>query len=255
LPIFEKRNMSKPKLFVSYSRKDVKYLEKFKVQIAALKRKGIIEDWNDQEIIGGDVWENTLKHQLEIADIIVFLVSADFIASDYIYDVEIKKAIERHRKGEVIVVPIIIRPCDFASLEISKFQALPKNAQSIFKWVDEDEAWLDVLLGIKKIFEGFKKNAPNTKKTESKAETVTNGSGSLKMKLAAGNLEEVNHQLLQITKAKDKDLHNSMIMQSSKYNRSKKEYTNDLLTVDQFKRSTAQIENALLAVVDELDLE
>lgn len=247
--------MSKPKLFVSYSRKDKKYLEKFKVQIASLKRKNIIEDWNDQEIIGGDVWEDILKHQLETADIIVFLVSPDFIASDYIYDIEVKKAIERHRKGEVIIVPIIIRPCDFNSLEISKFQALPKNAQPISKWVDDDEAWLDVLLGIKKIIERFQKKAPNTNKNDLKAGEAKEDSSSLKMKLAAGKLEEVINQLLQITKAKDTNMHNSMIMQSSKYNRSKKEYANDLLTVDQFKRSTAQIENALLAVLDELGLD
>lgn len=158
--------MSKIKTaFVSYSRKDNEYLEEFKVHIAGLKRNKLIEDWTDQEITPGKEWKNALKEKLHAADIIFFLVSPDFIASDYIHDVEIKTALERYDKGEVIVVPIVIRPCDFESLQIKRFQALPKDIKPISKWDDKDEAWLNVVEGIKKLLQSGN-TISNTKNIE-----------------------------------------------------------------------------------------
>lgn len=145
----------KPKLFVSYARKDILFLADFNVHMADLKRNGLIEQWTDQQINPGEEWEDALKRALETADIILFLVSPDFIASDYIQEIEVKKAMERHQEGDVIIVPVIIRPCDFSCLSISKFQALPPNAKPISSWENKDEAWLEVLHGIKKILKGF----------------------------------------------------------------------------------------------------
>lgn len=82
---------------------------------------------------------------------IIFLVSPDFIDSDFIYDFEIKKSLERHLRKDVIIVPIIIRPCDFESLTLSKFQSLPKNAEPISIWKNRDMAWLHVVRHLKKI--------------------------------------------------------------------------------------------------------
>lgn len=248
-------NMRKPKLFVSYSRIDVEYLEKLKVQIKGLKRNGLIEEWSDQQINPGVVWEDALKYELETADIILFLVSSDFIASDYIHDVEISKAIERHNKGEVIIVPVIIRPCDFASLSISKFQALPQNAKPVSRWEDKDEAWLDVLQGIKRIIEGFEKMTSNIKKKNPNGDTATDNSESLKMKIADGDIQKVINGLLKITKDKDNSHYNSVIMQSGKFNRLKKEVQDGLISGEQQRISTSKIESALLAIVDELGLE
>jgi len=147
--------------FISYSRKDLKYLEEFKVHISGLTRKGLIEDWTDQEIIPGKEWESILKEKLHSSDIIFFLVSPDFIASDYINDIEIKMALERYYRGEVIIVPIIIRPCDFDSIELNKFQALPKDLKPISIWSNVDEAWLNVIEGIKKLIKSVKLNRTN----------------------------------------------------------------------------------------------
>lgn len=85
------------------------------------------------------------------SQIILFLVSSSFMASNYIHDVEISEAIKRHEKGEVKIVPIIIRPCDYQSLPLSKYQGLPKDFNPISKWDDRDDAWLDVVNGIKKL--------------------------------------------------------------------------------------------------------
>jgi len=251
--------MSKPKLFVSYSRRDAEYLNEFKVHLAGLKRNKKIEVWTDQEIVPSDKWKQKLKQELETADIMVFLLSPDFIASDFIYEEEVMKAIERRNKGEVVILPIIIRPCDFSSTPLTDFQALPRNAEPISTWENKDEAWMNVVDGLKRTIDVIGKEmqpSNNDNQSNDNASSGTNPTASLddvRMKIAGGNIGEAINDLLEITKGKDH--YNSMIMQSSKYNRSKKEYANDLLTIDQYKRSTAQIENALLAIVDELGLD
>ena len=75
-------------------------------------------------------WDKIIKQELLDSDIILLLISSDFLASNYCYDIEIKKAIERHEKGEAKVIPIIVRPCDWKDLPFSKIQGLPKNANS-----------------------------------------------------------------------------------------------------------------------------
>jgi len=245
--------MNKPKLFVSYSRRDSEFLEDFKTHIAGLKRNDLIEEWIDQQINPGEVWEKTLKLELETADIIIFFVSSDFIASDYIHNVEVTKAIERHNNSEVIIVPVIIRPCDFQSTQLNIFQALPKNAEPVSKWEDKDEAWLNVVEGIKRIIEGFEKKTSN--KNKSNKDTTAKDTDSLKMKIAGGDIESAFTELLKITKGEGNSHYNSVIMQSGKYNRLKKEMQDGIISIEQQRISIAKIENALLAIVDELGLD
>lgn len=105
----------------------------------------------NDEVLPGIIWQEEINQWLSESDFIIFLVSPDFIASDFIYDFEIKKSLERHLRKEVIITPIIIRPCDFESLMLSKFQFLPKNAKPVSIWKDRDMAWLHVVLHLKKI--------------------------------------------------------------------------------------------------------
>jgi len=251
--------MSKPKLFISYAHEDELHLKQLTNRVKGLERQELIESWSDNEILPGMDWDDEIKSQLADADVIIFLISPDFIASEYIHKVELKNAVKRHNESEVIIIPVVIRPCDFSSLEIKKFQALPKGAKPISKWEDKDDAWLDVLQGIKKVINNIDKILK--KRVEKPANTNEDETGkedeaNLKMKIASGEMDEAIDELLKITKEKGKDdLYNSMIMQSSKYTRAKKEYSNDLLTLDQYKRSIAKIENALLAIADELGLD
>jgi len=249
-------HMSKPKLFVSYAHEDLAYLKTLNTQLKGLKRNELIEDWNDNEILPGSDWDDEIKSQLKSADIIIFLISSDFIASDYIHKVELKEAIKRHNNDEVIIIPVIIRPCDFTSLEIKKLQALPKGAKPISKWEDKDDAWLDVLKGVKKVIENFEKTSTKRdQKKDSTAGSSTDETGSLKMKIAGGDIETALNELLKITKGKDNSQYNSVIMQSGKFSRLKKEMQDGVISAEQQRISIAKIENALLAIVDELGLD
>lgn len=100
-------------------------------------------------ILPGSDWRAEIDSNLQSADIVLLLVSPDFIASDYCYDVEMATALRRHNLEQCIVIPIILRSVDFAPAPFASLQALPKNARPITLWADRDEAFLDVAKGIR----------------------------------------------------------------------------------------------------------
>src|SRR5947209_5500460 len=98
------------KIFFCYAHEDEPLLKRLKAQLRPLQRKGIIEVWNDRDINAGTEWEQEISKHLNTAHIILLLISPDFMNSDYCYSTEMKRALERHKRGEVRVIPIILRP-------------------------------------------------------------------------------------------------------------------------------------------------
>jgi hypothetical protein len=145
-------------VFFSYAHKDEVLRDKLATQLQLLKRQGIIAAWHDRQISAGTEWADQISQHLDTARIILLLISADFIASDYSYDIELKRALERHDAGEARVIPIILRPTDWRSAPFGKLQALPKDAKPITTWANEDEAFLDVALGIRRVAEQLRAN-------------------------------------------------------------------------------------------------
>ena len=145
--------MGTVRVFYSYSHADAELRTELDKQLSTLKRNEVIDDWFDGEIVAGTEWEEQILNNLNTADVILLLVSADFLASNFINNVELKRAIERHNRGEARVIPIILRPCDWHDLPsgspMGKLQALPKAAKAITTWSNQDEALLDVVKGIK----------------------------------------------------------------------------------------------------------
>lgn len=248
--------MNKSKIFISYSHKDREYVYELSTYLKGLIRNGLIETWSDSTIMPGSDWDSEIKSQLTEADIIILLVSSDFIASDYIHNVELKKAIVRHNNGEAIIIPVIIRPCDFSNLEIGKLQALPTGGKPISKWDDKDEAWLDVLNGIKKVIKSsepiLQKRKEKNKNKEFVSVKTEENDRSLKMKLADGKLELVINELLDITKEKDDDLHNSIIMLSGRFNSYKRNYNDRLISDEQADITKNRISKALISIINEI---
>lgn len=150
------------KVFISYSHKDESFKNSLVEHLSSLRRRGVIDSWNDRQIKAGDEWENEIDTHLNYADIVLLLISASFNASDYCTSNELKRALEKHESSEALVIPIILRACDWQDLPYSKLQGLPKDGTPIQSWDNEDEAWLDVVNGIKKSIENFEKK-DNTK--------------------------------------------------------------------------------------------
>ena len=149
-------------LFFSYAHEDEEMRDELAKHLSIMRRQGIISDWSDRDITAGSEWANAIDDNLNRADIILLLVSPDFIASDYCYDVEMTRALERHDAREAIVIPVILRPTRWQNAPFSKLQALPKNAKPVTKWNDQDEAFLYIAEAIHKVAEmQAKKPAPS----------------------------------------------------------------------------------------------
>jgi TIR domain len=137
------------KIFCSYSHKDETYLDELQISLSGLRRQGLIEEWHDREILAGQQWEKAIDNNLETSEIILLLVTPAFMSSDYVYEKEMSRALQRHERGEACVIPVIVRPADW-EWKLGHLQALPKDAKPITRWLDQDEAWLDVVRGIRK---------------------------------------------------------------------------------------------------------
>jgi hypothetical protein len=140
-------------IFYSYSHRDEKLRDALHTQLAPLVRQGIIKEWYDRQIAPGEEWADEIDEHLEAATIILLLISADFIASDYCWGKEMSRALERHDAGQARVIPIIVRPADWGAAPFGKLQALPKNAKAVTLWSNRDAAWVDVARGIRKTAE------------------------------------------------------------------------------------------------------
>ena len=137
-------------VFYSYAHADEDFRAELVKHLRLLERQGVITGWHDRNISAGTDWKNAIDDHLESAGIILLLISADFLASDYCYDFELKRAMERHAEGKARVIPIILRKCDWSSAPFGKLQALPKNARPVRNWDDPDEAYTDVVGGIRR---------------------------------------------------------------------------------------------------------
>lgn len=130
---------SKPKprsVFYSYSHKDEDLRDELDAHLKLLKRDGFISTWDDRKIRPGDEWDHVINENLNTADVILFLVSHHFLASQYCRDIEVKRAMERYQKREAILIPIIIKPCVWTSEDFAKLQVLPKNCRPLAEWPD-----------------------------------------------------------------------------------------------------------------------
>ena len=138
-----------PTLFFSYSHVDEALRNQFEVHLFALKRQGLIATWHDRRITAGSPVGPMIDANLDASQVVLLLVSSDFIASDYCYEREMARAMERHENGDARVVPVILRPCDWRDLPFAKLLATPRDGKPITTWPNIDEAFLDVERSIK----------------------------------------------------------------------------------------------------------
>jgi hypothetical protein len=138
-------------VFCSYAHEDETWLRKLETHLSLLKRQGLISFWHDRQILPGIDWVKTIDQHLETASVILLLVSADFLASDYCYSVEMKRAIEREALGEARVVPILVCPVDWKDAPFAHLQALPTDAKPLSSWRNQDTALADITAGIRRV--------------------------------------------------------------------------------------------------------
>src|SRR5436305_1994824 len=142
----------KVKVFISYACKDKNLRERLDSHLSSLKRQDYIDVWHDRDVGAGRDWKREIDVHLNDAQVILLLVSADFLASDYCYGIEMKRALERHELGEARVIPVILRPVYWEGMPFSHLQALPTAARPVTGpgWRNQDEAFADIVRGLRR---------------------------------------------------------------------------------------------------------
>ncbi|WP_219904704.1 GUN4 domain-containing protein [Stenomitos frigidus] len=134
-------------IFISYSKQDKELRDGLLSHLRPLEREGIIT-WHDRQILPGTEWDDEIRARLNAADIILLLLSADFLATDYCTQVEIPEALRRHQTNDAIVMPVILRHCGWQYTPLAAIQAYPEKAKPIKSWSDIDEAYTNVVDGV-----------------------------------------------------------------------------------------------------------
>jgi len=141
------------RLFYSYSHKDEELRKELEEHLSLLRRQGVISGWHDRMIGAGEEWKGQLDTNLEEAQIILLLISPSFLASDYCYDIETKRALDRHDKGEATVIPVLLRPVDWQGAPFFRLQGLPIDLRPVTTWTNRDEAFMNIAQGIRRAIE------------------------------------------------------------------------------------------------------
>lgn len=144
-------------IFYCYAHEDKALRTELAKHLSPLQRRGYIINWYDGEVLAGTVREDKIMTQLNAAHIILLLISPDFVASDYCYSKEMRRAIERHDAKEARVIPIILRPVIWSELPFAHLQVLPSGGKPVCssQWANKDEAFHDVVQGILAVVENF----------------------------------------------------------------------------------------------------
>jgi tetratricopeptide (TPR) repeat protein len=152
-------------LFFSYAHEDEALRDQLGAHLSVLIREKVITEWHDRKIDSGSDWAGQIDEHINSAGIILLLVSPDFLASRYCYDVETKRALERHEADEARVIPVILRPCDWTHTPLGQLQALPKGGKPVKKWENLDEALHEVARGIRRVVEQLNRVAETPEDT------------------------------------------------------------------------------------------
>ncbi|PSN18999.1 hypothetical protein C7271_09595 [filamentous cyanobacterium CCP5] len=144
-------------VFISYAPEDEIYRNELVKHLKLLQTSGVISIWHDRKILPGSVRDTEIDTYLNSADLILLLVSVDFINSDYCWQTEVKRAVERHTAGEAIVVPVIVRTVDWQAAPFGQLKPLPEGGKPVRTWPSTDVAMDNVVRGIRQLIEAHQR--------------------------------------------------------------------------------------------------
>ncbi len=151
--LLPKLSSQRIEVFFSYAHEDEEMRNELAKHLQVLVRQGIISEWHDREISAGTEWRGSIDAHLNTAHIILLLISSDFMASHYCYDIEMRRALERHNAQEACVIPVILRSVIWENTPFAKLQALPIDGRPVSSWPDRDAALTNIAKGIRTAIE------------------------------------------------------------------------------------------------------
>ncbi len=184
-------------VFFSYSHKDETFRDELANHLRILERQRVISGWHDRKILPGEEWDHQIDENLQTADIILLLISSDFIASNYCWDVEVKISMQRHEAGNAVVIPIILRRVDWSGAVFGKLQFLPKNADPVDSWKSRDDAYHNITQGIRAVANQLIQKRQEQRITESKKIALQQYRQKVEEFAADGEISDVETFILQ----------------------------------------------------------
>ncbi len=139
------------KLFFSYSHKDEQLRNELETHLALLKRQGVISSWHDRRITAGSAFDQIINSELESSQIILLLISANFLASDYCYEKELSRALEKHKNESAVVIPVILHPCDWHSAPFGQLRATPTDGKPVSTYANQHEAFSIIVKDVREV--------------------------------------------------------------------------------------------------------
>jgi hypothetical protein len=178
-PVPPARRPLRVRVMLSYAHRDEKLRDELAKHMAALQRSAVIDIWYDRKIVPGDELDRDILQRLQNSDVVLLLISPDFMNSDYCYRREMRIALRRHAKGQACVIPIILRPVDWHGTPIGKLSALPKDGRPVTMWRRRDEALLDVAKGVRRAAEELRQHRsqgiPMSQATKRRRKEISTG--------------------------------------------------------------------------------
>ena len=164
------------RVFISYAHDDEEDFAELLKHLAMLRRQGVLSVWHDRYITAGEAFDGVIAEELEAADIILLMVSVNFLASSYCYDIEMKRAMERHDAGDARVIPIVIKPCDnWESAPFGGLNAAPPGGKPIQDFPSKDHGFTQVTRMIREAAEQLRVKRESEARSQG---AVTAGSAS-----------------------------------------------------------------------------
>ena len=143
----------KPKIFISYSPRDKRHRERLETELKVLANLGLLERvWSDRMIDPGEKWDNVIRRELMEADVFIILVSLASLTSNYIIEREIPMAMELQSRAQLVIVPVILEPCNWQKTELGELLALPEGARPVNSWKPRNNAWGSISDGLRRVF-------------------------------------------------------------------------------------------------------
>lgn len=164
--LFTKKKSPMKKIFISHSTEDYRELQSFTTHLYPLKKLGLIDHWHCSQLVVGEQWDSNIQERLWDSDIICMLISPSWLANEYIFEKELKIALDRkerfknsHQGKDIVIFPIIVKPCSWHLVEaLSSIQAAPQKAKTISSYADQNEAWCDVIRKLNDVLKRMDEN-------------------------------------------------------------------------------------------------
>jgi len=262
--------MSVPKIFISYAHEDIDFLKALVKRLKPLKRAKQIKLWDDGSLMPGEEWDESVKGHLAAADIIIILLSVDFIDSDYIFDEELPRIIERRKKGEIKLIPIIARGVNLEGTGIGQYQCLPqdekRNLKPLIEWDKQqlDKVWVDIDKQIRKVIDSVNQPKKDDEKDSTDAGVAVSPtpiSPAPPTTFEVFREDLIQSMVLDLGKAltqldsrlsRNSDHYNMLIQLQARYNTNKQREMNGTARLDSIDIENAKIRQSLQFIINGL---